>query len=223
MSAWSADIKPSVDDLRRLQLVSPQSLTIIDVRPPSDYAKGHIQGSLNIPVAKLSAAKLPDNANIIVYCGDATCPIADQAKKTISLVGARDVQTLVGGYAAWVKQGYPTQTGIPAPPKPKHNRTHAKVAKELIDQGQLTPIDTRPPDQYAAGHLPQARNIPLEQIDIHIPNLSKDSRYLVYDQQSSRSRQAHDKLKAAGLEVAELTGGLSAWVKKGNPLEVDSR
>jgi hypothetical protein len=93
-SAWSANIKPSANDLRRLQLTTPQSLTIIDVRPPHDYAKGHIQGSRNIPVAKLSTAQLPQDSKIIVYCGDDSCPIADQAKKSLSLVGARDVQTI---------------------------------------------------------------------------------------------------------------------------------
>ena len=55
--AWATDTKTAADDLRRLQLVSRQTLTIINVRPPNDYAKGHIQGSRNIPVANLSSAK----------------------------------------------------------------------------------------------------------------------------------------------------------------------
>ncbi|MCX5797522.1 MAG: rhodanese-like domain-containing protein [Elusimicrobia bacterium] len=95
--AWSADTKTHVDDLRRLQLVSPQNLVIIDVRPPSDFAKGHIQGSRNIPVKNLAAARLPLDSKIIVYCGEDSCPLGEQAAKSLISVGHRDVQTLVVG------------------------------------------------------------------------------------------------------------------------------
>ena len=49
------------------------SYTVIDVREPEEYAKGHVAGAINIPPAELlnGAEKLkliPKNAQIILYC-----------------------------------------------------------------------------------------------------------------------------------------------------------
>lgn len=55
----------------------PQSLAyddalIIDVRPPSEFASGHVEGALNLPIDKLGqnyASAVPDKARqIVVYC-----------------------------------------------------------------------------------------------------------------------------------------------------------
>lgn len=46
---------------------------VIDVREPSEYAKGHVKGALNIPPSELIGGSekltaLPKDANIILYC-----------------------------------------------------------------------------------------------------------------------------------------------------------
>ena len=47
-----------------------QGAVIIDVRTPQEYKGGHIKGSINIPVDKLSSqlSKLPKNKTIITCC-----------------------------------------------------------------------------------------------------------------------------------------------------------
>jgi rhodanese-related sulfurtransferase len=50
--------------------------------------------------------------------------------------------------------------------------------------------------------------------------MPKDKEILIYDRQGARSRQAFEKLKAAGFTVSELSGGLAGWVKRKLPLEV---
>lgn len=49
------------------------SALIIDVREPSEYQRGHIEGALNIPPAELMAgsaqlANVPKDAEIVLYC-----------------------------------------------------------------------------------------------------------------------------------------------------------
>lgn len=46
---------------------------IVDVREPEEYAKGHVEGAINIPPADLMAGAeklkdVPKDANIILYC-----------------------------------------------------------------------------------------------------------------------------------------------------------
>jgi len=49
------------------------SYTIIDVREPEEYAKGHVKGSINLPPAELMSDSdklndIPKDADIILYC-----------------------------------------------------------------------------------------------------------------------------------------------------------
>lgn len=46
------------------------SSVIIDVREPSEYAGGHVEGAFNVPLNSLNsvADKLDKRANIIIYC-----------------------------------------------------------------------------------------------------------------------------------------------------------
>jgi phage shock protein E len=49
----------------------PDNALIIDVRTPSEFAAGHIQGSINIPLDRLSHAigsKVPDKHQPLVFC-----------------------------------------------------------------------------------------------------------------------------------------------------------
>lgn len=47
-------------------------MVIIDVREPEEYARGHVEGALNIPAAELSASshlhQLPKDEPLILYC-----------------------------------------------------------------------------------------------------------------------------------------------------------
>lgn len=43
-------------------------IIIVDVRTPDEYAVGHIPGSINIPVEKLSVTDIDSNVHILAYC-----------------------------------------------------------------------------------------------------------------------------------------------------------
>jgi rhodanese-related sulfurtransferase len=180
------DLPP--DKVRLLQLNHTQGLLIIDVRDPNEFALGHIQGAKNVLAKDIQTAQLPRDARIIVYCGEPSCPLSSGAAQKLISDGYPNVSFLDGGLAAWYQKGYPVQTSAPRNEN-KHKPSHitAKEARRLLDANQALAIDTRPALEFAAGHLPQARNVPLETLDTELPLLPKDKEILIYDRLNSRS------------------------------------
>ncbi|HEU5350052.1 MAG TPA: rhodanese-like domain-containing protein [Terracidiphilus sp.] len=74
-----------------------------------------------------------------------------------------------------------------------------KKAKELIRQGGMI-IDVRTATEYVTGHLSQAVNVPVDEIDMVIPGRVKDRTriMLLHCQSGLRSRTAKEKLEKQG-------------------------
>lgn len=70
-------------------------------------------------------------------------------------------------------------------------------------------IDVREKTEFASGHIPGAKNIPLSKIGSYTQKESE----LVYVicQSGMRSRQAVKKLKAKEIDAVNVRGGMSAW------------
>ena len=108
---------------------------------------------------------------------------------------------------------------------PNLQRRGAKVtslqATQLINQGKTLIVDVREPAQYAAGHLRDARNIPLKELPNKMGELEKfKSRpVIVVCQSGVASAKAAAQLRKAGFaEAVSLNGGIAAWQTQGLPL-----
>lgn len=210
----------SPDSLRLAILRREANLAIIDVRPTESFAKGHIQGAQNIPAAKVTSAGLPLNARIVVYCGEPSCPLSTKAANDLVAAGYTNVSHLEGGFAEWLRLGYPATTGDPTVSTPQRLRKTLDESRANVDEGTVLPLDVRPKTEFLSGHLPHALNAPLEELESHYNALPKDKEILIYDRLATRSHAAFDKLKAAGFTVSELSGGFVGWVRRNHPVEV---
>ncbi|MFF8670038.1 rhodanese-like domain-containing protein [Streptomyces sp. NPDC015242] len=84
---------------------------------------------------------------------------------------------------------------------------------------ELTVIDVRTPGEYAAGHLPDAHNIPLDHLDRALPVLraaAERGDLLVVCASGARSAEACRRLAEAGVPATTLTGGTDAWTRLGH-------
>jgi rhodanese-related sulfurtransferase len=76
---------------------------IVDVRTPEEYAEGHIEGAINIPVTELIPAlaqQLPDKAaKLVIMCKSGHR--GGMAMMALSMLGYTDVRNLAGGMNAW--------------------------------------------------------------------------------------------------------------------------
>jgi rhodanese-related sulfurtransferase len=92
---------------------------------------------------------------------------------------------------------------------------------QLINRGKTTVLDVRSADEFAGGHLRDAKNIPLADLATRIGELdkSKNRTVVVVCQTGARSDKAAKQLAAAGFEdVWSLDGGVAAWQAAGLPL-----
>ena len=80
-------------------------------------------------------------------------------------------------------------------------------------------VDVREPEEYLAGHLPGAINIPQADLASRLEELPRDRPLLVICQHGMRSLRAAQFLTQAGFtDVATVAGGTSAWLGAGWPL-----
>ncbi|MDB1087282.1 rhodanese-like domain-containing protein [Streptomyces sp. ACA25] len=87
----------------------------------------------------------------------------------------------------------------------------------------MTVIDVRTPGEFASGHVPGARNVPLDRLEEAMPALEAAAArgpLLVVCASGARSGRACEALTAAGITaVATMTGGTTAWAAEGHDLK----
>ena len=92
------------------------------------------------------------------------------------------------------------------------------AATRLINDSHPVIVDVRTPAEFAAGHLPNARNIPLAELGQRAAELPKGKPVLVCCATGARSGRAAASLGKDGREVFNLAGGLQAWREAGLPV-----
>ena len=96
------------------------------------------------------------------------------------------------------------------------------AAHALVEQGGVTVIDVRSTEQYDAGHVPGAVNIPLASLGASLDRLpkDKDQPILTVCNRGNISANGMLYLKALGYtRVKSLSGGTNAWKQEGHPTE----
>jgi rhodanese-related sulfurtransferase len=171
---------------------------IVDVRPISAYAAGHIPGSLSIELREAFATWLgwlvPFNVAPIVVRGPDQDPeeIAWQAAK----IGYRIAGELDGGIAAWSRAGRPTATNRLAEP---------------ADVDGMAVVDIRQRAEFAAGHLPGARHVELGDLAAGAGTVGDEATVLMC---------GHGERAMSAASVIERTTGRAPVVLRGGPEEL---
>jgi phage shock protein E len=81
-------------------------------------------------------------------------------------------------------------------------------------------LDVRSQEEFAAGHLPGATNIPLDQLPARLSELKTNDQIVVYCLSGARSAQAVDFLRQQSFQhIEHLTGDFTEWQASGLPVE----
>ncbi|MDN4037968.1 rhodanese-like domain-containing protein [Massilia sp. YIM B02443] len=104
---------------------------------------------------------------------------------------------------------------------PRGKRATPLQLTQMINRGKTVVVDVRSADEFAAGHLRDAKHIPLADLANRIGELdkSKNRTVVVVCQTGARADKAARQLQAAGFEdVYALEGGQAAWIAAGLPV-----
>jgi cytochrome c oxidase cbb3-type subunit 3/ubiquinol-cytochrome c reductase cytochrome c subunit len=99
----------AVDEVKKAY-DAKMDFVIVDARPATDFAAGHIKGAVNATYFEVEKhlSKLPKDKWIITYCA---CPHAEaeQAARTLMKNGYTKVKVIDEGYYGWADKGWPTE------------------------------------------------------------------------------------------------------------------
>jgi len=98
--------------------------------------------------------------------------------------------------------------------QPRGKRASTLEVTQMLNRGKTVVVDVRTAEEFATGHLRDAKNIPLADFATRIGELdkSKGKSVVVICQTGARADKAMKLLQAAGFEdVVGLDGGIAAW------------
>ncbi|WP_449414907.1 rhodanese-like domain-containing protein [Ochrobactrum teleogrylli] len=86
---------------------------LLDVRSPSQFAKGHVPGAINLPHGKIIGSKMakwPEETVFVTYCAGPHCNGAARGALRLADLG-RPVKLMAGGITGWIDEGFELETG----------------------------------------------------------------------------------------------------------------
>ncbi len=106
------------------------------------------------------------------------------------------------------------------------NSVNPAEATLLINREDAQVIDVREVDEFAGGHLPEAKNLPLSKLADRANEIEKlkDKAIIICCASGMRSNKACGELKKLGFaKLYNLAGGVDAWVGAGYPIKKGTR
>jgi len=205
---------PELLDLDALDAALAVRTVVVDTRPATAYAAGHIQGAINIPLGRAfltwAGWLLPDDRPIALLVADQA---AAAATRQLRLIG---FDAVIGYWPpafldAWTASGRSLATLA---------HTDADALHRLLASGAIQVLDVRTEAEHAAGHIAGSINVPLGQLSRRMAEVRRDRAVVVHCAGGLRSAIAASLLDARGYPgVSDLAGGFSAWKEAGRPVE----
>jgi len=92
---------------------------------------------------------------------------------------------------------------------------------ERVRDGLVTVLDVRPPEEFAAGHVPGAVNVPLQELEDHLDEFEHDHEVVAYCRgpHCILAFDAVKRLRAKGITAQRLEDGFPEWQLAGLPIE----
>jgi DMSO/TMAO reductase YedYZ molybdopterin-dependent catalytic subunit/rhodanese-related sulfurtransferase/glyoxylase-like metal-dependent hydrolase (beta-lactamase superfamily II) len=210
----------TIGQLAELAGLEPD-LQLVDVRAAAETANGTIPGAAEIPLAILadSLDALDRDRPVVAYCATGYRSVV--AASTLAAAGFTDVSDLLGGYSAWETAGLPITHGTRSSAVGATPQISARAAAAVVEHGAVL-LDVREPDEWSAGHAPQAVLIPMGEVHTRRDELPHDTRIVVVCRSGGRSAAITGALRARGYDAVNLAGGMCAWAAAGLPVVTDA-
>ena len=193
-------------DLVEVLRMGDAGAQMLDVRDPTEYAKGHLAGSTNIGLSgqyATWAGTVLDRAKPIVIIAE---PGREhEAALRLGRIGFDHVK----GY---LNRGMEALTQRPDLVWPTERVSAPMVAEELASPDPPLLLDIRNPREWATRHIDGSVNVPLKHLHERIAEIPRDRRIAIHCAGGYRSSIAASILHQYGItNLIEMAGGLAAW------------
>jgi hydroxyacylglutathione hydrolase len=192
---------------------------VVDTRSASDYMVASIPGTLNIPANRSfttwAGSLLPYDRDLYLILDASEDRTVDQLTRDLAGIGLYPVAGYFGLEVidAWSKRQGSLQS-----------ITSISLAELVQFRGQngAVVVDVRGEEEWRNGHIPEARHLPLIELDRRLDELPRGNPLIVHCQTGSRAAIAASLLKAGGFsDVRLLSGGFAEWRAAGKPVELE--
>jgi rhodanese-related sulfurtransferase len=192
-------------DAGQVRTVIDQGAAVVDARPASEFAAGHIPGSLSIPLREAFATWLGwlvhAGRPVVFVLGDGQSR-AEVVRQAHKIGHERLAGELAGGLAAWAAAGLPVR----------------QIRLVPAAEAAGTVLDVRQDAEFVAGHLPGALHAELGSLDSAV--IAAAGPLTVMCGHGERAMTAASILEAAGhRDLSVALGGPDDWAAaSGRPL-----
>ncbi len=190
----------------------------VDVRSNTLHGAGHVPGSMNIGLggqfASWAGSLIPLGTPIVLIVEDKES--VEEAVTRLARAGHESVVGyLDGGIYAWTKSGHDTGE--------TPQITIDQLKEKMADVKDLQIIDVRRKGEYDAGHVPNAKNIPLNELGKNLDKIDKNRPTAIICASGYRSSISTYILKDSGMAyVYNTIGGTNAWRNAGYEIEMSA-
>lgn len=200
-------------DAKKLADLIQKKAWVVDTRSQEEYAAKHIIGTVGIPLRQRSFNTyagwvLPYDQPIYLIVDEERL---DEAAKDFLYVG---LDNIAGYFAPDVLNEWPKELS-------SFELAQPGEIGDSVSNGDIEVLDVRAPHEFAAGHLPNAINIPLTHLFEEMKNVPQSGKQLLIACRSGgRSFVAATILRSHGIKnIINLDGGFLAWTKSRLPSE----
>jgi glyoxylase-like metal-dependent hydrolase (beta-lactamase superfamily II)/rhodanese-related sulfurtransferase len=202
--ALARELKPlTLEGLLEAQAAGAQ---VLDTREASQFASGHLRGSINIGLVGQYATW----AGTVLDPQKPIAIIADPGQESESAMrlGRIGLDTVIG----YLDGGFRSVDARPSLIVQTERMTPERAAERLSASDRPVLVDVRSPHERDAKRIEGSLSIPGQELRERLDELPRDRPILVYCAGGYRSSLAASLMQRAGItEVAEIAGGIAGW------------